>query len=123
MKLLNIAHQFTLALLIAAFSGGYAVAQDDDAKTDSKTQNETIAKLLKELNGHMNDGDWSEVKEMMTDEAWDSYCSSLVLQCVSLTKVELDGIDIPGLEDSKDEIIEVLEAHGLDKLKGERLLR
>lgn len=93
-------------------------AQSEEADKDLKETTAEVQESLKTLNTHMKEGEWSKVQELMSEKAWDKYCQSLVRRCVSLTKIEVD-IPIPGIDEAKDAISEVLEQHGLDELEVE----
>ena len=112
--LTRLAGMATLTLLIAFTSIGICNAQDGEkAVADPESE---VSQLLTSLNDHMQEGEWAEAKALMTDEAWDTYCSRLVQRCASMTKIEIN-IDIPGLNEAQEAVEEVLEKYGLEDVE------
>ena len=89
-----------------------ATAQEKKGETSNATT------LIQDIGKHIDDGQWSEVAKRMTAEAWDSWCQQLVVECLSIAKIDSDmEFGLPGMDKAQEKIVLALEKHGLDKIE------
>ena len=99
-------------LLICLWIPQLALAQDDaDA--------EAIKKVFEEMGELEENGDWKGLLEHMTEDAAKQAQVTTVTMAVELGSEQLDQFAnmMPGLEDARDAVAEVLENHGLGDLE------
>ena len=85
---------------------------------DRESDSSDAVKVMQEINQHMKAGEWNEVADRMTEKAWDDWCETLVVECISLAGIEIDmGFAMPGMEKAQEEINDVLEKHELDQIE------
>ena len=97
----------SMILFVAPATVWSAPQSDDDSEA---------TRLLEHIRSNIESGDWQAVETSMTPEAWDDWSASLVVECLSLTNVELE-FGLPGIEEAQDEIRAALEKHGLDEIE------
>ena len=87
---------------------------EQEEKTDQKSEKASPTKTFNQIKELIKEGEWEDAAKWMTKEAADSVTSEVVLRAASLSQID---VMIPGIEDAKDDVAEVLEEYGLDKIK------
>ena len=99
-----------------AITGQSANAQE--SKESESSQPSKASQVMEKISDLIEEGDWEQAKTHMTESAWDGWCERLVVKCHSMAKMEMNlGVEIPGFEESQDEIEEVFKEYKLDEIE------
>ncbi len=92
------------------------------SQDDSEKAIEATFEKLAELG---DERDWENMNQHMTKKAGEEIQVSLIMMASSMGSEELDQMSamIPGFDDVRDDVAEILENHGLDELELPSMMR